>query len=292
MIEKYRVLLAVSMITIAVFATTPRAAAAERAESKTLLWAANAVQWDSVWGSGVTCSDHGPTLFQQLFSSKDHNFSADFAQYSDGMEVSIPELHRIVSIGLTSDGEFASVRIETNCDTDLASRDTKLKSLDKGPPVQDARLKQHLNTLRKAAPSTKSQQRSTAKSILRIKPPAATSSVIKQQWPRAKSDALLSVANAARDSFGQACEPGWSGVVLIPDFHLYDPSVLTVIKSKQLNCVLPIGFKRRQSSADPYVAYAMHNCVEDPAWVEKVQRLIALHAPKTKELSCHKRSSK
>lgn len=261
---------------------------AGRNASDVSTWVANAVQWDAVWGSGVTCTDHAPTLSQQLASSKDHIFSIETVQHADGVVVMVPELNRVVSVRLTTDQQLGSIRVETTCEPDLASRSARLKSLQKSSSVQDERLQKHLEELKKRTVSGIDQESSPVKSTLKIDAPSPRALPSKQLWPRNKVESLKSVETVVHRSFTEACVPGSQGIALIPNFELYDPAVLTVIKSKELTCVLPIGFEYREHSTDPYAAYATHGCVADPTWVKKIERLIRLRSAEEKSLSCNK----
>lgn len=210
-------------------------------------WVTNAIQWDSIWGSDVTCLTNGLPLSKQLASSTGHLFSMETVQKPDSIVAMVPELHRIVSIRLTPDRRLASIRIETNCETDLRNYESKLRALRKSPAqVHYPRLQKHLQEMREAAPAAPDQQTpivSTGKLLIAV--PKQMVVTGKREWSHTKLDALRSVEAAAQQSFVEACTPGSRGVALIPDFRVQDPALLTVIKSKELTCVLPIGFQHR-----------------------------------------------
>jgi len=259
----------------------------DSAEKDLSRWITNAVQWDSVWRDDeFTCPSGKSRLSSQLASAKDHTFRMETARYTDGVVALLPELHRLISIRLTPDGQLASVSIELTCEPDLASHYAKLKSLRRPEVPQDPRLQRHLEELQKLATPPSIQESPATIGVLEIGAPVLKPPSRKTNWPRTKVDALKSVEAAAQKAFDEVCTRGSSAVVAIPDFELYDPAVVTVIRAKDLSCVLPIGFEHRRSPADPYVAYATYNCIEDQGSVKKAQRLIALRRVETKNLTC------
>ncbi|HEY6020215.1 MAG TPA: hypothetical protein VIY48_10025, partial [Candidatus Paceibacterota bacterium] len=171
-------------------------------------WVTNAVQWDSVWGSEVTCTDKAPTLSQQLATSADHIFTVEVVRYQDGVVVTLPELHRVVSIKLTSNQQLASLRIETSCEPDLAGHEASLKSLGKSSPIENSRLKRHLDELKKQGPSGPEQTSAPVRSTLKIDPPGRRTMRPEEHWPRDRVEALKSVEAALQGAFAEVCVSG------------------------------------------------------------------------------------
>ncbi len=216
------------------------------------VWIANAVQWDAVWGRDeVTCASGKFSLSSQLQSSGSHTFGMEMARYQDCVEALLPELHRLVSIRLTPDQRLASITIETTCESGLQSYRTKLKSLPQGRPVEDPRLQEHLQELNQRAQRQNPQEVSSQVGTIEITVPAQRPLPSLKEWEKAKIDALKSIEDAAQASFQQECAKGESATAEVPNFELYDPALLLVVRAKDGSCVLPIGFEWRQSSADP-----------------------------------------
>jgi hypothetical protein len=142
----------VVLILTAVFFHVVRLSAVDSASANLPAWIANAVQWDAVWGRDeITCNGGKISLSNQLQSSRSHTFGIEMAKYQDGVEALLPELHRLVSIRLTTDQHLASITIETTCASGLQSYHTRLKSLLQGGPVEDRRLQEHLQELTQSA---------------------------------------------------------------------------------------------------------------------------------------------
>lgn len=279
--------LKIVLILTALFFHGARLSGVDSAAESLPAWIANAVQWDAVWGrDGVTCTGGKFSLSSQLQSSGSHTFGMEMARYQDGVEALLPELHRLVSIRLTPDQHLASITIETTCESGLQSYHTKLKSLPQGRPVEDPRLQEHLQELNQRTQRQNPQEVSSQVGTIEITVPAQRPSPSLKEWGKAKIDALKSIEDAAQASFQQECAKGESATVEVPDFELNDPTLLLVVRAKEGSCVLPIGFEWRQSSADPYVAYAKYHCLEDSGLLRKTQHLMRAHRAATKAVTC------
>ena len=95
---------------------------------------------------------------------------------------------------------------------------------------------------------------------------------------------MESIVAAAMSDFRKFTKPGTHGRVIIPDFELSDPGVILLVFAPSGNCVLIVGFERRASSRDPYVAYPTANCLADPDAVAYYDKLIQSRKVETRDL--------
>jgi hypothetical protein len=248
-------------------------------------WLANAVQWDAVWGPDeTTCANITSRLSDVLKSSKSHTFKLETARVHDGVVALLPDLHRLLTIGLTADLQLASITIELTCESDLKSYYAKAKSLPR-QPIQDPRLQEFLKKLEQGAQRPISEQISTEIGTLQIREPQSKPLPRVQEWPKVKIDALRSIEAAADAAFQEQCVKKERAVITVPDFELYDPTILVMISGNG-SCVVPIEFENRQTSPDPYKAYSTHHCVENQELVRKTRPLIRAHQASTKTQMC------
>lgn len=277
----------IALILTAVLLHGVRLSSVDAATENLLAWIENAVQWDAVWGRDeITCNGGKFKLSNQLQSSSSYTFSIETAKYQDGVEALLPELHRLVSIRLTPDQQLAAITIEPTCESGLQSYYTKLKSMPHGVPVEDPQLKEHFQELNRHAQRQDSQESKSQVSTIKITAPVPRPLPNLKQWQNKKIDALKSIEDVAQASFQQECVKGERAIAEIPDFELYDPTLLVVIRAKDGSCVLPIGFEWRQSSAEPYVAYAKYHCIEDSELLKRTQHLMRAHRAAIRPLTC------
>jgi hypothetical protein len=157
-------------------------------------------------------------------------------------------------------------------------------------PVTHPAVQRHLDPLKREAadqgtpPGPPTAESPVLRSRIAITSPAATRVTDKKSWSREKRAALESIVAAATSDSSKFTKPGSHGHVVILDFQLTDPKVILLVSSPNGDCVLGVGFDRRASSRDPYVAYPTANCLADPDAVTYYDKLVQSRKVETRDL--------